>query len=48
VTDHPTRRRQRSAIRSASSVPRLITFLASPSNITGAEYIVDGGTYKGA
>jgi NAD(P)-dependent dehydrogenase (short-subunit alcohol dehydrogenase family) len=29
-------------------VARLIAFLASPNNITGAEYIVDGGTYKGA
>jgi len=25
---------------------RLVAFLASPNNITGAEYLIDGGTIK--
>ena len=29
-------------------VARLITFLASPSNITGAEFLIDGGVVKSA
>jgi NAD(P)-dependent dehydrogenase (short-subunit alcohol dehydrogenase family) len=29
-------------------VARLIAFLASPNNITGAEYVIDGGILKGA
>ncbi len=33
-------------ITTPEEVARLVTFLASPSNITGAEYLIDGGTIK--
>jgi NAD(P)-dependent dehydrogenase (short-subunit alcohol dehydrogenase family) len=29
-----------------AEVARLVAFLASPSNITGAEYLIDGGIIK--
>jgi NAD(P)-dependent dehydrogenase (short-subunit alcohol dehydrogenase family) len=29
-------------------VARLVAFLASPINVTGAEYLIDGGTIKSA
>jgi NAD(P)-dependent dehydrogenase (short-subunit alcohol dehydrogenase family) len=29
-------------------VARLIAFIATPNNITGAEYLIDGGVVKSA
>lgn len=33
-------------MRTPEEVARLITFLASPNNITGNEYLIDGGLIK--
>jgi NAD(P)-dependent dehydrogenase (short-subunit alcohol dehydrogenase family) len=33
-------------ITTPGEVARLIAFLASPNNITGAEYLIDGGVIK--
>jgi NAD(P)-dependent dehydrogenase (short-subunit alcohol dehydrogenase family) len=35
-------------ITTPEEVARLIAFLASPSNVTGAEYLIDGGSVKSA
>ena len=35
-------------ITTPEEVARLIAFAASPSNITGADYLIDGGSVKSA
>jgi NAD(P)-dependent dehydrogenase (short-subunit alcohol dehydrogenase family) len=33
--------------RTPDEVARLIAFVASPTNVTGAAYVIDGGVLKG-